>query len=281
MNCVDEILALIHNVPPFPKVAERVMELLKDSDITARQLAEVIQYDQAITANILKICNAAYFGVSRKVNSLDDALVVIGHDTLQDIIMTSCCARFFQGKVGAGYGFESGDMWRHSVAAGIMSKLLAAHIKDVDEGSAFTAALLHDIGKRFLSTFVADYSDEIVKKVDRQHCTFVEAEKEILGIDHAALGSLILEKWKFDQSLVAAVREHHNPRALEMESLTALVALGNGLVISLGIGVGDDGLASELRGGGIKRFGITIDMLQVCMADLLFEMEKACDLLNI
>jgi len=281
MNRVDEILALIRHVPPFPKVAERVMALLKDPDVTAHQLAEVIQFDQAITANVLKICNAAYFGIPRKVNSLDEGLVVIGHDILKDIIIASSCARFFKGKVGAGYGLEQGDMWRHSVATGIMAKLLVRHIKDVDQGGAFTAALLHDIGKRFLSSFVADDFEKIVGKVGRENCSFVEAEQEILGIDHAALGGMILEKWKFDQQLIDAVREHHNPTALEREPLTALVALSNSLVISLGIGVGDDGLASELRGDGLKRFGITMDMLQLCMADLLTELDRAQELLNI
>jgi len=281
MNRVDEILALIRHVPPFPKVAERVVQLLKDPDVTARQLAEVIQYDQSITANVLKICNAAYFGIPRKVNSLDEGLVVIGHDILKDIIIASSSARFFQGKVGAGYGLEQGDMWRHSVATGIMAKLLVRHIKDVDQGSAFTAALLHDIGKRFLSSFVADDFEKIVDKVSRENCTFVEAEQEILGINHAALGGMILEKWGFDQQLADAVREHHNAAALDREPLTALVALSNSLVISIGIGVGEDGLAAELRGDGLKHFGITMDMLQICMADLLTELDRAQELLSL
>ncbi|MBU4262417.1 MAG: HDOD domain-containing protein [Proteobacteria bacterium] len=281
MNRIDEILALIRHVPPFPKVAARVMQVLKDPDVTAHQLAEVIQYDQAITANVLKICNAAYFGIPRKVNSLDEGLVVIGHDILKDIIIASSSARFYQGQVGAGYGLEQGDMWRHSVATGIMAKLLVKHIEGVDSGSAFTAALLHDIGKRFLSSFVADDFEKIVAKVARENCTFVEAEQEILGIDHAALGGMILEKWEFDQQLIDAVREHHNAAALEGAPLTALVALSNNLVISIGIGVGDDGLASELRGDGLKRFGITLEMLQICMADLLTELDRAQELLNI
>ncbi|MCB2182822.1 MAG: HDOD domain-containing protein [Desulfobulbaceae bacterium] len=281
MSRVEEILALINHVPPFPKVAERVMELIKNPDVTAAQLAEVIQYDQVITANVLKICNAAYFGLPRKVSSLDEGLVVIGHDILKDILIASSSARFFKGKVGVGYQLEQGDMWKHSVATGIMSKLLVRHIKDVDPGSAFTAALLHDIGKRFLSSFVADDFERIVAKVDKENCTFIAAEKEFLGVDHAELGGMILEKWEFDQSLVDAVKEHHNPKALEKEPLTALVALSNSLIISLGIGSGADGLATELHGEGVKRFGISLDTLQICMADLLAEMERAEELFSI
>jgi putative nucleotidyltransferase with HDIG domain len=281
MSRIEEILALINHVPPFPKVAERVMELIKNPDVTAAQLAEVIQYDQVITANVLKICNAAYFGLPRKVSSLDEGLVVIGHDILKDILIASSSARFFKGKVGGGYQLEQGDMWKHSVATGIMAKLLVRHIKDVDPGSAFTAALLHDIGKRFLSSFVADDFDRIVAKVEKDNCSFIKAEKEFLGVDHAELGGMILEKWEFDKPLVDAVREHHNPKALEKEPLTALVALSNSLIISMGIGAGADGLASELHGEGVKRFGISLDTLQICMADLLAEMERAQELLSI
>ncbi|MBI5558905.1 MAG: HDOD domain-containing protein [Deltaproteobacteria bacterium] len=281
MSRVDEILALVRHVPPFPKVAERVMFLIRDPDVTAHDLAEVIQYDQAITANVLKICNAAYFGLHRKISSLDEGLVVIGHDILKDIIIASSSARFYQGAVGGGYGLEPGEMWRHSVASGIMAKILVRHIAGVDQGSAFTAGLLHDIGKRFLSGFVADELTQIVDKVEKENCSFVEAEKEFLGIDHAMLGGMILDKWEFDQPLVEAVRGHHSPDALEKEALTAIVALSNSLVISIGIGVGADGLASELSGRGLKRFAITLEMLQLCMADLLVELDRAQELLNI
>jgi putative nucleotidyltransferase with HDIG domain len=281
MSRLDEILALLHHLPPFPKVAVRVMNLLKDPDVSVHQLAEVIRFDQAITSNVLKICNAAYFSLPRKVNSLDEGLVVIGHDVLKQIIIASSSARFYQGAAGAGYGLEEGEMWRHSVAAAIMAKLLCRHIPDVDQGSAFTAGLLHDIGKRFLSAFVADEFAIIAEKVGMEQCSFAEAERRQLGIDHAALGGMILSKWEFDPPLIEAVREHHNAQALEMAPLTALTALSNGLVISMGIGVGADGLAAELHGGGLKRFAISLEMLQVCMADLLGELERAQELLSI
>ena len=110
MSRVEEVLMMVKHVPPFPKVAQRVMELLENPDTTAAQLAEVIQFDSAITANVLKICNAAYFGLPRKVSSLDEGLVVIGHDILKDIIITSCSAKFYKGNVGAGYDLGQGEL---------------------------------------------------------------------------------------------------------------------------------------------------------------------------
>lgn len=281
MSRLEEILVLTKHVPPFPKVAQRVMDLLKEDDVNAVQLAEVIQYDQAITANVLKMCNTSYFGLPRKVTSLDDALVILGHDTLKDIIIASSSAKFFIGTVGAGYQLEQGEMWRHSVAVGIMAKLLVRHIQDVDPGSAFTCGLLHDIGKRFLSAFVADEFKEIMEMVDGKRCSFVEAERELLGMDHAELGGAILEKWEFAPDLVDAVRSHHQPDALEKAPLTALIALSNSLVISMGIGIGADGLAAEVQGEGLEKIGVSPEMLQLCMMDLLEEMDKAQEMMNL
>lgn len=281
MSRVEEILNLVKFVQPFPKVARRVMELLEDPDVDVKTLAEVIQYDQVITANVLKICNAPYFGLARKVSSLDDALVVIGHDTLRDIIITSSSARFYKGDVGAGYELEQGELWKHSVAVGILAKHLVGKIKEVEAGTAFTAGLLHDIGKRFLSSFVADDFEKIMDKVARERCSFVEAEKELLGITHAELGGIILKRWEFPEEIQQAVLHHHDPKALEMAPLVALVALSNTLVISMGIGVGADGLATKMQGEALRRFGITQPHLDMCMANLLQELEAAEDLLHL
>ncbi len=281
MSRIDEILAMVKTVPPFPKVALQVMELLNDPDTTAHQLAEVIQFDQAITVNVLKICNASYFGLPRKISSLDEGLVVIGHDILKDIIITSSSAGFYKGVVGKGYQLEQGELWKHSVATGIMAKLLVKHIKNVNAGSAYTCGLLHDIGKRFLSAFVASDFKAIITMVSKEQCTFTHAEKEILGATHADLGGMILEKWGFAEEMVDAVRQHHDDDALEKGPLSALLALSNALVISMGIGGGADGLATELHGEALERYKITERHMELIMADLLFEIDKAQELFNL
>lgn len=275
MSRVEEILNIANHIPPFPKVALQVMKMLDNPEVQAKDLAEFIQYDSAITANLLKTCNAAYFGLTRKVSSLDDALVVVGQDILKDIIIASSSARFYKGGAGEGYKLEQGDLWKHSVATAIMAKLISAHFKEVDPGLAFTAGLLHDIGKRFLSSFVADDFEKIMVRGHSEGCSFIQAEKEILGVDHAELGAMIMKKWEFSEELIAAVKAHHDPNALNGSQLTALVALSNTLVISLGVGLGADGLSGSMQGEGLKRFGISSIDLDRYLSDLVLEMERA------
>jgi hypothetical protein len=102
MNHLEEILNMVDRIPPFPKMVERVMTMLRESNVTVKMLAEAVQFDQAITVNVLKICNSAYFGLSRKVSSHDEALGVIGHDFLKND-HTSSSAPFYRGKVSKGY----------------------------------------------------------------------------------------------------------------------------------------------------------------------------------
>ncbi len=275
MSRIDEILNIANHLPPFPKVALQVMKMIDDPDVKAKDLAEVIQYDSAITANLLKTCNAAYFGLTRKVSSLDDALVVVGQDILKDIIIASSSSRFYKGEAGGGYQLEQGGLWEHSVATAIMAKLLAKHFDNVAPDTAFTVGLLHDIGKRFLSSFVADEFAEIVKLAYGGSMSFVDAEKQVLGMTHAELGSMIMEKWEFDGEVALAVKQHHDSDALEKGELTALLAIANTQVITMGVGVGADGLTGKLHGEGLKRYGITSSDLEHYLVELLTEMEKA------
>lgn len=281
MSRIDEILNIANHVPPFPKVALQIMKMLDDPEVKAKDLAEVIQYDAAITVNILKTCNAAYFGLTRKVSSLDDALVVLGQDILKDILMASSSAKFYKGEAGVGYSLEQGDLWKHSVATAVMAKLISSHFDEVDSGTAFTAGLLHDIGKRFLSSFVADDFQKIMTLAHNGQSSFIEAEKEICGMNHAELGGLILGKWEFADNLRLAVQQHHDPDALDKGQLTALLAISNTLVISLGIGVGADGLSSTVQGQGLKRFAIESRDLDKYLVDLVFELEKAEEMLSL
>ncbi len=281
MSRIGEILNIANHVPPFPKVALQVMKMLDEPEVNAKDLAKVIQYDPVITANLLKTCNAAYFGLSRKVSSLDDALVVLGQDILKDIIMASSSAKFYKGEAGEGYSLEQGDLWKHSVATAVMAKLLSGHFDQVDSAVAFTAGLLHDIGKRFLSSFVAEDFQKIVDLAHGGESSFIEAEKEIIGMNHAELGGLILQKWEFADDFRLAVLQHHDSDALNKDQLTALVALSNTLVISLGIGVGADGLSSTVQGQGLKKFGIETRDLDIYLSELVFELEKAEEMLSL
>ncbi|MCI0469809.1 MAG: HDOD domain-containing protein, partial [Nitrospirae bacterium] len=154
----------IKELPPLPEVAQKVFSLLNDPKSNVQDMVKVIQLDQAMTANILKLCNSAYFGLKRKISSLQEALVLLGQKNLHEIIMTDNSGKYYQ-RAGAGYSLGKGELWRHSVACALLSQILVRKTGLPEDPFLFTAALLHDIGKVILSTYVKTEYDQIIRLV--------------------------------------------------------------------------------------------------------------------
>jgi len=257
MNLVDQILHSVRELPPFPAVIQKALELVQDPRSSAQDVVDVIQYDQSITANVLKVCNSARFGLRRNVGSLRDALVLIGFNELLEIILSQESARFFR-EPCQGYELERGELWQHSVVCALLSRLISRQVNQEENPAHFTAALLHDVGKMLLARFVKDYFSEIKRLIQDRGLSFVEAEKEVLGIDHAELGGCITEQWKFPKKIVAAVRYHHAPLHLcEDQEAVQLVSLCDLIAMITGIGGGADGLAYRAYDGVMKQYGLT------------------------
>lgn len=243
MNLVDCIMNSAIQLPPFPAVIQRVLQLVEDPKSSAQEMVDVIQYDQSITANVLRVCNSAHSGLRRPVHSLREAVAMIGFDQLVEIILQNNSAQLFS-RACPGYDLNDGELWRHSVSCALLSQIISIRLNQAPSPTRFTAALLHDIGKVILSGFVREHFEEIRKLVREGGCSFSEAEKEVLGIDHAELGGRISERWQFPKAIVLAIRYHHtpllSPEDHEMVNLTYLCDL---VTLMMGIGGGADGLS--------------------------------------
>ena len=256
MNLVDTILQSIKELPPFPAVVQRALQLVDDPKASADHVVDVIQYDQSITVSVLKVCNSAYFGLRRTVTSLREALVTIGFNQLVEIILSQESSRFFYGP-GKGYELEYGELWKHSVACALLSRLVSKWLNREQKPAHFTAGLLHDIGKVILSKFVKDYFNAIKKLVEEKNLSFCEAEKLVLGIDHAELGGKITEQWNFPNSIVLAVRYHHTPFLTpEEHDVVQLIHLCDLIAMMTGIGGGADGRSYHAYEQVMKQYGL-------------------------
>ena len=268
MKLVSTILQAATKLPPFPLVVQRALQLIHDPNSSAQDIVDVIQYDQSITVSILKLCNSAYFGLPRAVHSLREALVLIGLNQLLEIILGQQSANLLN-KSCQGYDLNQGELWRHSVACALMPQIISKHLNRQSNSSHFTAALLHDIGKMVLGRFVKDYFEEIKKLVSSKNLTFAEAEKEVLGIDHAELGGRILEQWGFPRTIVSAVRYHHTPFVtIEDQEMVQLICLCDLIAMMTGLGGGADGLSYHAFDGLVKQFRLKEEDIERFMIQL-------------
>jgi putative nucleotidyltransferase with HDIG domain len=264
MTHVDQIISGIETLKPVSQVTSRLTQLIDDPETTGADLAAVIQYDQGMTANVLRMCNSAAMGGVRKVTDVKQAVNLLGMDQVASLVMLAGSAPNFQSGQ-AGYDLGYGDLWRYSVSAAVIARELAKEKKEADISLVFTSALIKDLGKVILHTYIADAFEEIRDNVNGKNKSFLEAEKEVLGIDHAELGALATEKWGFDPKMVDIIRHHHNPMEGEYPGLALpIVYMADCICMMIGQGVGADGLAYRYYKEAVDRLNMTaLDMQQI------------------
>lgn len=279
MSDIDQILAQIKDLPPMPGIVQRLLGLLSDPQVSAASLIETVQLDQALTANILRVCNSAYFGTRGRITSLRQALAMLGNHHLLNIVVSQSSAAYFDRR-NKGYDMARGELWRHAIGAALASQILVRRLGGQGDPMLYTAALLHDLGKVVLNEFVAEAFQEIKALVSARGCAFSEAEREVIGIDHAELGARICELWNFPPALVEAIRCHHDPDAVMNSPLGSLVILSDLVCMMMGIGVGADGLAYHGADGLMAKLGLKEIDIQLTMVQLVEEMQRAEEMLR-
>jgi putative nucleotidyltransferase with HDIG domain len=277
----DEILKSINNIPAFPAAALKVMKLIDDPDFSIADVVDVVQYDQAIAANILRICNSAYFGLRYKVETVRDAVMRLGEENVIRAVQAAGVSRFYKGKKG--YGLDATKLWEHSVGVALMSQILSRRFYNCDDSRLYTTALLHDIGKVVMGEFVDQSFLKIYDLVSTRGISFLEAEEEVIGISHADLGGKIATQWNFPSDMRDAIMYHHRPDLMPNggSDNAWLVYLADQACIMMGIGLGNDGLAYKGLSEAIVKFKLRQRDFEECIMIMLNDLERAKELLSI
>jgi putative nucleotidyltransferase with HDIG domain len=279
---IDSILKSIDKIPAFPATIQKVSELLHDDDYAVADVVNVIKYDQAVAANILKISNSAYFGARQQIKTIHEAVVYLGQQQLIRAVQTAGISKFYR-KGGIGYVSQSRDLWEHSVAVALMSQILSRKIQAKEDPILYTAALLHDVGKIIMGEYVQGSFEKIMNRVKLGGCSFLEAEEDIIGINHADLGGRIAARWNFPSEIRDAIAYHHRPDLLMEEDKTNawIVYLSDQACLMIGIDGGVDALAYKGLGDVMTYFSLRAIDLEKSLIILTDELEKAKDLRHI
>jgi putative nucleotidyltransferase with HDIG domain len=258
---LNEILAKVDSFPSMPGAGARMLALLQEQDTKVSEIEEILRYDPGLTANILKLANSAYFGVPSKIGSLKQAVILLGMKRLTQLVVASCVSAVMDKSV-AGYDLPAGDLWRHSVAVSIACEAMVKDQKRNNNIDVFTPALLHDVGKLVLGSFVSEEL-EAIRQIAGKGVPFVVAENMVLGTDHAEIGARILERWNLPVEVIHAVRWHHDPDSADACDLQMdVVYLANLLCQTSETTVAPGGNALELSATVIDRLGIQMDQFE-------------------
>ncbi len=267
---LDSIISNLDQLPSIPDVVGKVINMVNDPNVDFKSVAQEISRDQAITTNLLKLCNSAYFSKGKEITSLDRAIVTLGIKEVKDAIMVVATKAVLNRAI-LGYDLAKGMLWEHDLAVAVLAKNIAMMKKDrANADIAFTGGIIHDVGKTVLAIFVQNVFKDILARVESGGVSFQQAEREIMGYDHQEVGERILAKWKFPEVLKYIVRYHHEPEQAPKEArkIVSYVHVANSICLMAGIGIGSDGLYHELSERAITLLGVTDEELNQLYSDV-------------
>lgn len=265
MTSIDRLLDDLDALAPLSPTASRLANVVGSEKSSVDDIVGVLEFDQALTADALRFANSATSASVRKIASLKDAVIRLGGARILGHLVAHQLQSGFQTSL-EGYGYGENELWHNSVAAALAAEQLGAVVRSPATGLAFTAALLHDIGKLLLVRFVPALTMERVWVVAEQGALpVVDAEKEVTGLTHAEVGAELCARWGLPGQLVSAVRYHHSCTE-SLEPVTDVVRLANVAARSMGEGVGNEGMSCSLDRGIDVRTGLTKETFErVCV----------------
>jgi HD-like signal output (HDOD) protein len=259
--------------PQLSTAAIEVNKLLDQPDTTAQDLAEVIMQDPGLTSRILKLCNSSVYGFSRKIETISQAVAILGHRELKEIIFTVMSHGMLDRPV-EGYALERGDLWKNAMTCAFYARHIAQKVNYTNSELCFIAGLLKDLGKIALESYIRDKGPEL-EAIARQHkVSYADAEAILLGDNHANIGRKMAEKWSFPESLTLTIGFRHTPSqlppnvGLEIKQLVAIVHLAEIFTSMHGAGTGKDGLMYTLDDKALLYLRINPDELELLYFEL-------------
>jgi len=258
-----DVVAKAGALPSAPWLLPKLMELLANADSAADHVETLIRMDAGLATGTLRLANSAYFTNAMPCDTLSDAIMRLGFREIYRLASTKIASGWLNAPV-EGYGWEPGDLYRHSLTVAVAGDLLAKETGAVEPEIAYTAGLLHDIGKLALAYGCGPQFEAIRQYQSKEHCPWRAAEQQVLGFDHTDVSEMLLTTWKFPKSLQQVVKFYPRPSAgaPEYAMLVTHVHAAKHLALCLGTGVGEDGFQSEVEEDSLRSSGLDPEALE-------------------
>ncbi len=237
---LKKALQKFKDLPTLPDVVAKVTRTVANPLASADDLNQVISLDQALTFKVLRLANSAYYGFPHEITTITQAVTILGFNTIRNLALSVSVHKLLFGGKERDL-FSPRDFWKHCVATAVCARLLARRVGYKSEDNAFTAGLLHDIGKAVLDKIAHDDFVKALKESQEGGLPLWECEVRHCGIDHATLGGVIADLWNLPRELKTAVEFHHRPSAAgSVDVLVAVVHVANELCREANLGASGD-----------------------------------------
>ena len=220
----------IKEIPTLPLIVLELNKQLKDPETSVAKVAQTIEKDQALSSNILKLVNSAFYGFKTKISDIRNAVVLLGYNAVRNAIVSISVIKAFSDS-SALQGFDVSEFWKHALAVAVTSKNISMMTKINSPDNCFVGGLLHDIGKVILAQYFKELFTKVWTTSQRENISFWAAEQNIIPADHAKIGAFLAARWKLPKGLVHAIRRHHAYKSnVENEEFIRIIYLANVIV---------------------------------------------------
>uniref|UniRef100_Q47EK7 HDIG protein n=1 Tax=Dechloromonas aromatica (strain RCB) TaxID=159087 RepID=Q47EK7_DECAR len=270
---VEQIVTRLMQLPALPTVVAELLASFGNEDVDIALLAQQISHDQALTARLLRVANSSFYGLQSRISTINEAVVVLGFRAVRSMVLAVGVSGVFRPEHCP--GFDPHAYVRHSVGVGLAARALAQATGRNPE-LAFTGGILHDIGELVLATCFPEQYAKVLAYRAQHDCTLVEAERDIIGLDHAVVGGLLADAWRFPASLRSAVADHHAPSAATADSLADLMHLADGVAHALGLAKTDSEMVMPVDQTAWQRLGMDSEKIARILPQVMKEMDETC-----
>jgi putative nucleotidyltransferase with HDIG domain len=269
----QKLAAAVEGMPAFPKSVQAILDLTRDVNCTPKDLVQVIDKDPVVTVKILKVVNSAYYSLPKQVTSINHAVVFLGFNTIKNLALGIAAIGMLPKSNAA--GFDVQQYLLHSLATANLAKKIAGDVEGADPMDCFIAGLLHDFGKVVFAQFMPNEFRQALEASKQDGSSLHEALRKTIGVDHAVVGGMLVEKWRFAPNLVETIQNMRGPE-LKDTPMVACVFAANQISKKMQFGFGGNCHIDELTLPMAVRLGGNLDDVIARLGDLnaLFEEAK-------
>ena len=273
----DDLQKIVKTVPMLSPSASRLLQLTSIPDHELRDIINLVKTDANLTARVLKVVNSAAFGLINDISSVDRAVSYLGERIVVSIALGDCASSLFEKELD-GYGSASGDLWKHDLRTAIAAREIVVQTNsDLSPDLAFTAGLLHDIGKALISDYLRGTTSDAIQMISAQDSPdYLSAEEKMIGFNHTQAGFQLAQEWQLPEQLAEVILYHHQPgeASEEFRPLVYAVHLGDNIAMMGGFGTGADSMQYRLDPNYTKYINLAPNTLANVLLTVDMEFEK-------
>lgn len=278
-----KVIESIDNLPAFPAIVSKLIKVVNSPDSSAEDASRLIEKDPGLTSKMIRLANSAFYGIPRSISSVSSAVVILGFNTIRSLVLSASVMKMFSGPQKSVIDKEK--FWMHSITTAMAAKIIVRHfinVRMMDPESAFCSGILHDIGKLIFNEYMGKEYAEAYKFAIQNNISLLDAEKRVLGVNHAEIGKIISDKWALPLDLEYSLVYHHDPGAADqLNDLVAIINFADTLAHDVGSSLWDKEPIAVTKSNFVSILGITEVDYKRIREDLVESLEKSDEFMSI